>query len=210
MHAVEKILGIGFQDQRLLWQALTHPSYAPQNYQRLEFLGDRVLALMLAEWLHTQQRKEGDMAHILGHLASKEHLASVASSLGLWPYIRHRLSSHQQDLAASKLLSDVFEALQGALFLDQGYEVTCRVFLPLVLSQERSDQPLQNAKNRLQEFTQKHKLPMPTYRVLASGAQGFQVECLCAGQVYVALAKQKRAAELLAAAGVLAAMEQAS
>jgi ribonuclease-3 len=109
-----------------LWhEALTHGSMGEaRDYQRLEFLGDRVLGLAIAEWLHEQsEAAEGKLSQRLNVLVSRETCAEVARKLGVVPHIRLGKQARGDGAGQSdNVLGDVMEALIGALFLERGFE----------------------------------------------------------------------------------------
>lgn len=109
-----------------LWhEALTHGSMGEaRDYQRLEFLGDRVLGLAIAEWLHEQsEAAEGKLSQRLNVLVSRETCAEVARKLGIVPYIRLGKQARGDGAGQSdNVLGDVMEAMIGALFVERGFE----------------------------------------------------------------------------------------
>ncbi|WP_295528762.1 ribonuclease III [Novosphingobium sp. Chol11] len=112
-------------EQEALWhEALTHGSMGEaRDYQRLEFLGDRVLGLAIAEWLHEQSdAAEGKLSQRLNALVSRETCAGVARALGVAPHIRLGKQARDDGAAGSdNILGDVMEALIGALFVERGF-----------------------------------------------------------------------------------------
>lgn len=173
LEALEARLGHKFARQDLLEQALTHSSaVAPtkrtaQSYQRLEFLGDRVLGLVVANLLQNQlpQANEGDLSRALNALVRKETCAEVARVLGLGTYVRLG-DSEARTGGAEKIaiLADVTEAVIGAIFLDAGFDKATQFviaqFGPLAdpASAKRAD-----AKTALQEWAQGRGLEPPSY-----------------------------------------------
>ncbi len=167
-------LGYGFKKPGLLREALTHPSAVSgrnardESYQRLEFLGDRVLALIVAELLlrHFPREPEGDLARRLSALVRRETLAEVAASLDLGHYlILAKSEAEAGESANPTLLADACEAVIGAVFLDGGLGAAKALVEPLwtpLLEAERS--PPQDAKTALQEWAQGRGLPLPDYR----------------------------------------------
>lgn len=166
-------LGHRFTNPRLLHEALTHTSAAGQrghggsSYERLEFLGDRVLALVVADLLLQRfpRESEGALARRHAALVRRETLAEVARELGLGEFLvlaRGEEETGGRDNPA--LLADVCEALIGALYLDGGLD-TARRFIeprwrPLI---EADRKPPRDAKTALQEWAQGHGLPLPEY-----------------------------------------------
>ena len=106
-------------DLNLFTEALTHGSHGPKNYERLEFLGDRVLGLVMADWLyeHFPDEPEGNLSRRLNALVAGETCAGIARALGLGPHMR--LGKQARDDGAvdsDNVLGDVLEALIGALY----------------------------------------------------------------------------------------------
>jgi ribonuclease-3 len=169
-------LNYTFHDDTLLKKALTHPS-VPQktkleNYERCEFLGDRVLGLVIASYLYHQypHNKEGDLSKRFTNLVRKEALVKVAHSLNLGDFIYMSESELAADGGKNEsILADSCEALIGAIYLDGGFESAYRFVLeqwnPLL--EEQSVEISVDAKTQLQEFLQKHKKPLPQYSVIA-------------------------------------------
>ena len=206
-------IGHDFAHPELLEEALTHPSRAggPSN-QRLEFLGDRVLGLVIAEALlaHDPEAEEGTLAPRLNALVRKETCAAVAAELDLGPALRmgrsEQLSGGRRRAA---LLGDAMEAVIAAVYLDGGLEAARSLILrhwrPRIA--EASAQP-PDAKTALQEWAQARGLPPPDYLDLArSGpdhAPVFSVEVrLADGRAAGGEAASKRAAQQEAAARLL-------
>ncbi len=167
-------LGHAFDDIGLLREALTHSSTtAGRNteggsYERLEFLGDRVLGLIVADMLLKAfpAEPEGDLARRHAYLVSREALAEVARTLGLGAYlVISRGEAEGGGRANPGLLADVCEAAIGALYSDGGLEAA-RAFVephwrPLL---DQDHAPPQDAKTALQEWAQGRGLPLPLYR----------------------------------------------
>lgn len=174
MKALGERLGYTFKDTVLLENALTHPSALSPGlgrpFERLEFLGDRVLGLLIAEWLFTlfPDQPEGDLAKRFAHLVCKETLVKIASTLQLEKdlRIRHEKSASQKKRLET-LLADGCEALIGALYLDGGIE-NARRFIhqhwpPYVSTPiSRCD----DAKSSLQEWAQSVGKKHPQYTLL--------------------------------------------
>lgn len=171
--ALERSVGHRFQDRRLLTQALTHGSVGggPASYERLEFLGDRVLSLVVAHMLFERFKSEpeGSLARRHTALVRGETLARVARDLDLATLMR--LSRGEEDLGGRDnpaLLADVCEAVLGALYLDAGFEVTSRFvrerWTPLM---DEDPAPPKDAKTALQELAQGRGLPLPVYETVA-------------------------------------------
>ncbi len=205
-------LGHRFRRPDLLEQALTHASIASgvgANFERLEFLGDRVLGLAIAHVLYERfpDESEADMARRHGALVRRDALADVARGLGLGRFLR--MARGEDDSGGRDnptILADACEALLGALYLDGGFAPAERLvrahWLPLI---ERSPLPPRDAKTMLQEWAQARGLPLPDYILVASAGPPhepiFDIEARLAGhEPATGRGRSRRAAEQEAAA----------
>lgn len=167
---LQRRLGYRFHDGSLLEEALTHVSAAGQgrSYQRLEFLGDRVLGLVVSTMLFQTfgDAPEGELSKRLADLVRKESCAAVAREWGLGDELR--LGEGEKRTGAKKrdaVLGDSCEAVIGAIFLDGGLEAADKVIRAAWTA--RMQAPLsvpRDAKTMLQEMVQARRLPVPTYR----------------------------------------------
>ncbi len=168
---LEKRLGHTFENRDLLRNALTHSSTGDDdNYERLEFLGDRVLGLAIAQSLYQRfpDEAEGDLAKRLAALVQGELLAEIAAHIGLGKFIILSEAEAQAGGAENEnILSDVFEAVIGALYLDGGFE-KCEAVIEDLWSAHFTEMktPPQHPKTQLQEWAQGRGLPLPTYKVV--------------------------------------------
>lgn len=169
----EERLGYSFQDSALLEAALRHPSYAfrekPSPFERMEFLGDRVLGCVIAEALYTlfPQEEEGLLATRFVALVRREHLARIARHWQVESVIQ---ATPLDTRLPDSIYADSVEAILGAIYLDGGFEMARGVILSFwkpELSQTKPA-PLGDAKSRLQEWTQKKGIPLPTYTLVSS------------------------------------------
>jgi ribonuclease-3 len=159
------------RDLSLFIAALTHRSASGRNNERLEFLGDAVLNLVVAEHLFRAfpACTEGDLSRLRARVVSSEPLAEVAASLGVGEVLR--LGSGELKAGGFRrksILADALEALVGALFLDGGLDVARNVLETLFRSRIESLPPpdaLKDAKTRLQEYLQSRGHPLPRYNV---------------------------------------------
>nr|MBC7245857.1 ribonuclease III [Chloroflexota bacterium] len=218
---LQKGLGISFRNPLLLLQALTHSSYLNENptcswsdNERLEFLGDAVGDFLTAEFLYERftHWQEGELTSVRAELVRSETLARFAQQIGLGHYL---LLGHGEEQSGGRtrvtVLSDAFEALLGAIYVDQGLEAARRFFLPLL-------QPLvetfstvaqwRDAKSRLQEWAQAVLHETPSYRTVREEgpdhAKQFTVEVIIGGQVRgQGTGRSKQAAEQAAAQAAL-------
>jgi ribonuclease-3 len=167
-------LGYTFKYASLLNAALTHVSAAKasdgQNYQRLEFLGDRVLGLTIAEMLYRTFPKsaEGELSRRLSELVRRETCSEVAVTWDVGPYIKLGPGeAHSGERRNATILADVCEAIIGAVFLDGGYDqanaLVERTFRAMLT---KSHQSLRDPKSALQEWAQGQGWPPPTYAIV--------------------------------------------
>jgi ribonuclease-3 len=213
-------LGHKFADPVLLEEALTHPSLAgfrarkknsTTPYERLEFLGDRVLGLALAAWLYEKYptASEGELAKRHAGLVNREALRAVAIEIGLSTYL-HLAKGEDAQAARKNLaaLSDAMEAVIGALYLDGGMKAAENFIRRFWQKDIAIAEAPADAKTLLQEWAQGQGLPLPQYRVTAQGgpahAPKFTVEVNVKGHAPAAAeGDSKRAAEKLAAKALL-------
>lgn len=203
-------LGHPFRDPALLAEALTHASAGRPDYQRLEFLGDRVLGCAIAAWLYESLEDEGVMARRLAALVDRDSCAAVARDLGADAYIRvdrgaRGAGVHRTDNA----LADVAEALIGAIFIDGGWApaqaFVRRAWADRFVAEGGAGHP----KGRLQEWALGRGLRLPAYEVIAregpDHAPRFRVQVRVTGHEPAdALGASKQEAETLAATALLA------
>ncbi len=169
--ALAERIGHVFARPSLLRDALTHPSLAGKKslspYERLEFLGDRVLGLVIAEWLYAlyPDAKEGELAKRHAALVNRDALKEVAEKIGLEEALSlahgEAAGAGRKNLAA---LSDAMEAVIGALYLDGGLEAASRFIRAFWDSSIRENAP-DDPKTALQEWAQGRGLPLPTYKI---------------------------------------------
>ena len=211
-------LGHEFARPELLEQALTHRSAAdPKRSQldsneRLEFLGDRVLALVIAEWLTERfpQEREGDLGKRLAVLASRDTLARIADRLDLAAVLRVPASEGRAGLKErANVVADALEALLGAIYLDGGLEPARALVRREWEAAVGADlRPPMSAKSRLQEWTLGRGLGLPDYRAVSTTGPSHQpvfvVAVVAAGREAEGMGESKRAAEQAAAEAWLA------
>jgi ribonuclease-3 len=206
---LEARIGHRFADRDLADLALTHMSGASgrlTSYQRLEFLGDRVLGLVVAEMLYLSfpNAEEGELSRRLADLVRRESCAEVAHEWGVESYLRLG-EGERQATNKDAILSDVCESIIGAVFLDAGYavakEVVVAAFTPLMRAPRR---PLRDPKTALQEWAQARGLDAPLYREVGRDgphhAPEFTMSVIVAGfEPAEAKGASKRGAEQAAA-----------
>jgi ribonuclease-3 len=219
-------IGYRFVRPELLMEALTHPSAAPparhqgrrrlpaanRSYERLEFLGDRVLGLVVADllWRCFSDEPEGHLTRRLAHLVRREALFRVAAAIGL---DRHLILSRAEAASGAArnpgILADVCEAVIAAIYLDGGFDAARdfihRFWEPLLAEMEG---PPRDPKTELQEWAQGRGLALPAYELMATSgpdhAPRFTVAARVAGfDEASATASSKRGAETAAAAVLL-------
>lgn len=179
MADLEEKLGLNFKDKNLLKEAITHRSYLNENpswpfsqNERLEYLGDAVLELAVTERLYRDypNYQEGWLTSIRAALVNYQMLARVAREIFLEEHILlSRGEAKDTGKAREVILANAFEALVGAIYLDQGFEVTRRFIEEAVLSHlpEVIEKGLyRDPKSLLQEIVQEKMKLTPTYRVL--------------------------------------------
>ncbi len=206
-----------FKDRALLEQALTHTSFAsearvPSN-QRLEFLGDAALKLLVAERLYKRFPgwPEGHLSTTLGRLVGNAHLAELARARGLGEELRlGRGARSMADADRANVLADAFEAVIGAVFEDGGFDAVQAEFGPTfdVIINNLSG-PAEDPKSRLQEREQKAGRAVPDYRTVREEGRDHNrvwvMELHVAGKMFGPVSgKSKKAAQVELAAMALA------
>lgn len=208
-------LGHAFENRDLIEAALTHGSVTGggKDHERLEFLGDRVLGLAVAELLYRAHpdESEGALAPRLAGLVRRETLAAIAAEIGLEARLRTAMEAREsRERARATLLADALEAVLGAVFLDGGWEAARAAVGRLWADRLATPAaPPRDAKTRLQEWAQAARWGLPVYAVRRTEgpdhAPRFEAEVTVAGHGPVLGAgASKRAAEQAAAARLLA------
>jgi len=182
------LTGYQFRQTNLLEQALTHRSYSRQhNNERLEFLGDSILNLIISNHIYERfsAADEGDLSRIRASLVKEETLAQVARQIDLGDYIHLGGGELKSGgFRRASILSDALEALIGAIYLDSDYAQTEAAVLHLYQGQLQNVDAganLRDPKTRLQEYLQSNKNSLPSYQVEQitgkSHDQVFTVSC---------------------------------
>jgi ribonuclease-3 len=182
-----KFLGLDIGNKRLIVEAMTHKSYSSENdldfdNQRLEFLGDAVLQIVITEYLYTRypQEQEGKLTKMRSALARQAAFAELAKKMELGEYImmgKGEIRNGGKDRIST--LCDAFEALAGAVYLDAGLDPVTQIVMPML--QDSFPDPSEllidlNPKGMLQEYTQKHcKSERPEY--IIENKEGPDHEC---------------------------------
>ncbi len=216
MEKLEKIIGYEFKDKELLFRALSHTSYANESrsakgsYERLEFLGDSVLSLIVAEYIFKNYKKypEGELTKLRASLVCEKALASFAREIGLGEFIMlGKGELHNKGNERPSILSDVFEAVLAAMYLDGGYEVAKNHVLKFVeneLENRSNGDALSDYKTQLQEIIQRNPEEEITYVVTDESGpdhdKSFTVEVrLNSNVIGTGVAHSKKQAEQAAA-----------
>ena len=216
--AIEERIGYSFADQALLDRALTHISALSSkasrvgSYQRLEFLGDHVLGLVVSDMLFRAFPKadEGELSRRLADLVRRETCAEVARAIDLGAVIKLGSSeSNSGGRRRTAILADVCEALVGAVFMDGGYNAAAALVERLWSERMRAPaRPLRDPKTVLQEWAQARGLPTPSYREVARTGPHHDPEFKVVVELPALLpaegtGRSKRAAEQAAAGAML-------
>jgi len=171
-------IGHPFSNTKLLKEALTHPSFSKYNrsepnYQRLEFLGDKVLSLVISEYLMAkyENENEGDLSKRHAALVSGETLSEIALEVGIEKVLR--LSSGEENLGGKtnkRNLENALEALVGAIYLDSDYEEAKKFIFRFWKSfLEKNLTPPKDPVSQLQEFVQLNSKSLPQYEFTKVG-----------------------------------------
>lgn len=220
---INSVAGIDyrFADQQLLEKALTHRSRGAINYERLEFLGDSVLNLVISSRLFELKpdAQEGDLSRMRARLVRGESLTDIASGLGLGKQLKLGEGEMKSGgFRRASILADAFEALLGAIFLDSDYASCRHVILDLfdpLIEKLPGIEELKDAKTRLQEWLQGRGSPLPEYTLLreegADHVKKFYVQCTITddGSTVEASGSSRRRAEQAAAAKMLELLQEA-
>jgi len=177
LFAQEK-LGVSFKDIELLITAFTHRSYLNEHKktvsyhnERLEFLGDAVLELVVTEYLYnTYDEPEGILTNWRSSLVRTESIGAAATRCGFEPLLRlSRGEKRGSERARAQILANSFEAVVGALYLDQGYEAAKNFLSETILSTLKdilASGSWMDAKSHLQELAQSQETATPVYKVM--------------------------------------------
>jgi len=208
---LEKTLGYKFKNEKLIIEALTHKSYKqPYDNERLEFLGDAVLDLIVGEYLFNKfpSSDEGKLSKIRASLVNETGFDKLARSIDLGAYIY--LSNAEENNGGrekSSLLSNAFEAVIGAIYLESGLQIVQEIAISLIESNHEDislDSLFKDFKTTLQELTQAQFGETPEYNVIASRGpdhkKEFEVAVVIQGKEYArAIGKSKKIAQQIAA-----------
>lgn len=219
---LKEALDYEFVDARLLTRALTHRSAGSGNNERLEFLGDAVLAVVISDAVFHRRpaASEGTLSRLRASLVKRPTLAAIAKTAGLGEHLvvgsgERKTGVHRR----ASVLSDTLEALFGAIYVDAGFDVARRVILRLFeerlrMLPETSD--LKDPKSRLQEYAQARKWALPAYSVEQIRGEAhervFEVRCHIAeiGESTAGSGNSRRIAEQEAARQMLDRLAEAN
>ena len=171
LHTLQKKINIKFKSINYLKKAITHKSCDPlNNYEKLEFLGDRVLGLVISKKLIElyPDQKEGILDKRLASLVNKNRCLEVAKNIGLEKFILIGNKSNKSKIE-NKILSDCIEALIGAIYYDKGFEASEKFILNMWKSFiNSSDVSIVDSKTKLQEYSLKKFKSLPIYKLVSS------------------------------------------
>ena len=184
LELLEEILGYSFDNKGLLNQSLTHPSSKgskDSNMERLEFLGDRVLGLIISEKLYLEfdGYKEGQLSKQYNHLVQRSSCVVVAKKINLENFIIIGKSEFSKEGPRDSILSNVLEAVIGAIFIDSDYNNAKSAVLRLwsdFLSHENLSKKILNPKSELQEIVLSLKKGLPLYELLTTSGKDHNPE----------------------------------
>lgn len=210
LNQLSKNINYVFKKKRFLIEALTHRSAGKHNNERLEFLGDAVVDLLVGEYLFKKfpSYKEGDLSKMRASLVNEESLAMLARDLNLGDFL---ILSQSEILnkgnEKNSLLADGFEAIIGAMYLDSGLKEAKNLLFNLLDKNYQNiekDDLLSDYKTALQEITQSLFNEIPTYNIVKEIGpdhdKEFHIELLIQNKVYAsALGSSKKAAQQAAA-----------
>ena len=206
--SLEKKINIKFKDTNLLIQSLTHKSHnSLKNNEKIEFLGDRVLGLVIAKKLLEiyPDEKEGILDKKFASLVNKRTCLEIAKNINLEKYILTFNPNNKKIKIEDKIISDCCEALIGALYLDKGLNITEKIILDLWKNHIKKSVVTEiDAKTKLQELTLKNFKKLPIYKLISNTGPRhkplFKVGVKLPNTKYfVALGKSKKDAEQNAA-----------
>ena len=207
-HILEKKIGISFKNKELLIRSLTHKSFdKDNNNEKIEFLGDRVLGLVIAKKLLEiyPHEKEGILDKKFASLVNKKTCLDIAKKINLQNYILTFNSKSKKNVIEDKVLADSCEALIGSIYLDKGISVVEKIIIKLWNDHIKESVITQiDAKTKLQELSLKKFKRLPIYKLISNTGPRhkpvFKVAVkLMNTKFYVAQGKSKKDAEQNAA-----------
>ena len=214
---LQKKIKIDFKNEKILLQAITHKSYDPNNnYENLEFLGDRVLGLVVSKKLFElfPNEKVGSLDKKLASLVNKNKCLEVGNLLNLKEFVITGNSKSSKNIVENKIISDCCEAIIGAIYLDRGFEVSKTFILKQWKNLiNNSEITFVDAKTRLQEYSLKNFKILPIYKLVSNTGPRhkpkFKVGVKLKNSTYVyAIGSSKKIAEQSAASELLKKINQ--
>jgi len=208
---LERRLGYQFDNPDLLLLALSHRSFSGPNNERLEFLGDSILGLVVTEFLYRQfpDAREGELSPMRSHIVRGESLAQVAKELELGAELL--LGSGEMKSGGQRrdsILGDTVEALIGAVYLDKGMEMAKECILlwfGTFIESALKVKPGKDPKTALQEWLQKRGEPLPDYQLVKTGGEAhnrlFTVSCkldVVKDEISATASSRRRAEQMVA------------
>ena len=170
--SLEKKIDLKFKNKDLLIQSLTHKSFNPnENNEKIEFLGDRVLGLVIAKKLLEiyPAEKEGILDKKFASLVNKKTCLDIAKKINLVSYVKTFNPNNKKIKIEDKIISDSCEALIGAIYLDKSFTIVEKIILNLWQDHiEKSVVTEIDAKTKLQELTLKNFKKLPTYKLISN------------------------------------------
>tara|TARA_B100001057_G_scaffold201735_1_gene202536 strand:- start:804 stop:1469 length:666 start_codon:yes stop_codon:yes gene_type:complete len=172
INSLQKKIKIDFKNEKILLQAITHKSFDPNNnYENLEFLGDRVLGLVVSKKLYElyPNEKVGSLDKKLASLVNKNKCLEVGNLLNLKEFVVTGNSKSNKNTIENKIISDCCEAIIGAIYLDRGFEVSKNFILNLWKNLiNDAETTYIDAKTRLQEYSLKNFKILPVYKLVSN------------------------------------------
>ena len=169
---LEKKIKVNFKDKDLLLKSLTHKSFNKENnYEKLEFLGDRVLGLIISKRLIEiyPKEKEGILDKKFASLVNKKTCLEIAKKIELQKYVLTFNTKSKKNLIEDKVLADSLEALMGSIYLEKGFNSVEKVILNLWSDHIKKSIVTQiDAKTKLQEFSLKKFKKLPIYKLISN------------------------------------------
>lgn len=194
IHILEKKLNYTFKNKKKLAEALTHKSFKqPYNNERLEFLGDAVLDLIVGEYLFEKftHKNEGSLSKMRASLVNETSFCKLAQSIDLGDYLNLSVSEvNNGGRLKASLLSNAFEAIMAVIYLESGLDTLKSVFYPIMQSEFNIDEDLlpKDYKSTLQEYTQEVFGCIPTYKMLAQNGpdhnKTFTMQVIIQDEIY--------------------------
>ena len=214
---LQKKIKIDFKNEKILLQAVTHKSFdTNNNYENLEFLGDRVLGLVVSKKLFElfPNEKVGSLDKKFASLVNKNKCLEVGNLLNLREFVITGNSKSSKNIVENKIISDCCEAIIGAIYLDRGFEVSKSFILKQWKSLiNNAETTFVDAKTRLQEYSLKNFKILPIYRMVSNTGPRhkpkFKVGVKLKNSTYVyAIGSSKKIAEQSAASELLKKINQ--